>query len=75
MSSPRRKGVLHFALVDVVGLTLSAIAIGCFVAAFFVSETKALPVIGWVLVVTGQVILWVRLARRMRLEDARRQKR
>jgi hypothetical protein len=57
MPSPRREGVLRFTLVDVVGLVVSAIAIGCFVAAFFVPETKALLVAGWVLVVTGQVIL------------------
>jgi membrane-bound ClpP family serine protease len=75
MSSPRRKGILRFTLVDVVGLFLSAIAIGCFVAAIFAPETKALLVAGWVLVITGQVILWVRLARRMRLDDAQRQKR
>jgi hypothetical protein len=46
MSSPRRLGILRFTLVDVVGLTLSAIAIACFVAAIFVPETKA-PVGCW----------------------------
>jgi hypothetical protein len=77
MSSPRSKGNIRirFTWLDVLGLLVSVLAIACVVASFFVAEANVLRGVGLLLVVAGQVPLWVRLGQRIRRDDARYSKR
>ncbi|MDO4144217.1 hypothetical protein [Clavibacter michiganensis] len=77
MSSRRNKRNIRirFTWLDVLGLFLSALAIGCGVASFFVAETRVLLGVGLMLMVAGQVPLWIRFGQRIRRDDAQRSKR
>jgi hypothetical protein len=74
MPSPRRRLNFKFTPVAVFGLLASTLGIVCMVV-FLTTENKAFLAAGLVLVVSGQVGLWVRTLKGLRQEDAKWSKR
>jgi uncharacterized membrane protein HdeD (DUF308 family) len=74
MPSPRCTLNLKLTRFAVFGLLASTLGIVCMVV-FLASENKTFLAAGLVLVVSGQIGLWVQNLKRMRQEDAKWSKR
>ncbi|PPF63903.1 hypothetical protein C5E16_14925 [Clavibacter michiganensis] len=74
MPSPRRRLIFKLTRFAMFGLLASTLGIVCMVV-FLRSENKTFLAAGLVLVVSGQIGLWVQTLERMRQEDAKWSKR